>query len=202
MRVGPPADPVAQPTLVTERLELVPLADEHLGLEVELDSDPEILRYLYPVAQTRSETERAHRRRMAAAEEVPGLGFWVGSGDGRLVGWWILQPPHGPHQPRVPGEAELGYRLLRAWWRRGLASEGSRELLRYGFDEVGLKRIFAQTLTVNEGSRAVMASVGMSYVRAFPADPEDAEVPGSEPGEVEYAVTREEWGGFTKITSA
>jgi hypothetical protein len=44
-----------------------------------------------------------------------GLGFWVGCADGAFVGWWILQPPPGPDQPKVEGEveADLGYRLLR-----------------------------------------------------------------------------------------
>jgi hypothetical protein len=43
------------------RLTLVPLADEHL--ELELDSDPEVMRYLTSWAATRDEVERAHRRR-------------------------------------------------------------------------------------------------------------------------------------------
>jgi RimJ/RimL family protein N-acetyltransferase len=34
--------------------------------------------------------------------------------------------------PQVPGEADLGYRLLRRHWRRGYATEGARELIRYG----------------------------------------------------------------------
>jgi RimJ/RimL family protein N-acetyltransferase len=184
--------PVAQPTLLTGRLELVPLADDHLELEVELDSDAEVLRYLYGRARTRAEVEQSHRRRMAAAEEIPGLGFWVGFVDGGFVGWWILQPPNGPDQPKVAGEADLGYRLLRRWWRQGLASQGARELLRYGFEDMGLSRIFAQTMTVNEGSRAVMASIGMSYVRTFASD-FDEPLPGSEQGEVEYAISPDQW---------
>jgi hypothetical protein len=67
-----------RPVLTTRRLELVPLAEEHLELEIELDSDPEVLRYLSPRAQTSFEVERAHRRRLAAADEVPGLGFRKG----------------------------------------------------------------------------------------------------------------------------
>ena len=105
---------------------LVPLSDDHLELEVELDSDPVVLRHLYSRARTRTEVEASHRRRMAASEEVAGLGFWVGIVDGAFVGWWILQPPNGPDQPKVQGEADLGYRLLRRWWRQGLASEGAR----------------------------------------------------------------------------
>jgi len=185
-------DDVAQPTLSTERLELVPLSDDHLELEVELDSDPEVLRYLFGRARTRSEVELSHRRRLASSGEVSGLGFWVGFVDGEFVGWWILQPPNGPDQPKVPGEADLGYRLLRRYWRKGLASEGARELLRYGFEDLGLSRIFAQTMAVNEGSRAVMTSIGMTFVRGFTGD-FDEPLPGSAEGEVEYAISRRQW---------
>lgn len=183
---------MTQPTLRTSRLELVPLADEHLDLEVELDSDPEVLRYIVGRARTRAEVEHAHVGRMARADDGAGLGFWVGFLDRQFVGWWILQPPYGPDQPKIPGEAELGYRLLRRCWRQGLASEGARELLRYGFDDVGLRRIFAQTMAVNAGSRAVMTSVGMSYVRAFDGGYDDP-IPGHEHGEVEYAITQDRW---------
>jgi hypothetical protein len=33
---------------------------------------------------------------------VDGLGFWVGLVDDEFVGWWILQPAHGPDQPDDP----------------------------------------------------------------------------------------------------
>ena len=116
---------MAQPTLHTERLRLVPLAEEHLQFEIELDSDPEVMRYITGRALSPEEVEQAHRRRLAATDDVPGLGFWAGFADDEFVGWWILQPPHGADQPRVAGEADLGYRVLRRHWRRGYASEGA-----------------------------------------------------------------------------
>jgi RimJ/RimL family protein N-acetyltransferase len=183
---------VTQPTLRTDHIGLVPLADEHLEFEVELDSDPEVLRYLNPGARSPAEVKQAHGRRMAVAGTVPGLGCWVGFVDRAFVGWWILQPPEGPGQPYGTDQADLGYRIQRGHWRRGLASEGSRELMRYGFMDIGLRRIFAQTLAVNTPSRAVMTSLGMHYVRSFPADYPDG-IPGVEHGEVEYAITRDEW---------
>jgi FMN phosphatase YigB (HAD superfamily)/RimJ/RimL family protein N-acetyltransferase len=190
-----------QPGLRAGRLELVPLGDEHLEYEVLLDSDPEVMRFLGGRARPRAEVEAAHQRRVEDARRNPGLGFWVGFDDEGFVGWWILRPPYGPDQPKVEGEAELGYRLLRDRWGRGYASEGSRELLRYGFDEVGLKRIFAQTLTVNVGSRATMVSLGMSFARAFASSHDE---PGGEYGEVEYEMSRAMWAeqrAFVQSTS-
>jgi RimJ/RimL family protein N-acetyltransferase len=181
-----------QQTLQTERITLVPLADEHLEWEVELDSDPEVVRYLSGRTSTREEVEAGHARRMAAAQKVDGLGFWVGLVDDEFVGWWNLQPAHGPDQPDDPDVADLGYRLLERHWHKGLACEGARELVRYGFDDVGLDRIIAQTMAVNAGSRAVMERIGLTYVRTFPTSM-TAPLEGIEEGEVEYEMTREQW---------
>jgi RimJ/RimL family protein N-acetyltransferase len=190
---------MSQPTLHTRRIRLVPLADEHFEYEVELDSDPEVMRYLgNGKPRTRAEVEIAHRWRLAVADRVPGLGYWVGfldtvdEHDGGFVGWWILEPPRRPDQGPAPGQAELGYRVLRRHWRQGLASEGARELIRYGFEDLGLSRIFAETMAVNTASRATMAAVGMEYVRTFHQD-WDEPIPGAEFGEVEYEITREQW---------
>ena len=184
---------MTQSTLYTERLQLVPLSGAHLELEIALDADPEVMRYLTGRALSRTEVERAHQLRIAAAREVPGLGFWAGFAAGEFVGWWILQPPHGPDQPKVAGEADLGYRLMRRHWRRGYASEGARELIRYGFDDLGLNRIFAQTMAANTAARATMSAAGLSHVRAFISGPYDDLVPGAEQGEVEYEITRGTW---------
>jgi RimJ/RimL family protein N-acetyltransferase len=188
-----------QAILQTSRIRLVPLADEHLEHEVELDADAEVMRFLNHGPRTRAEVEDLHKRRLAAAEQVPGLGFWAGvvtdgdgPGVGTFVGWWILEPPQRHDQGAVEGQAELGYRLLRRFWRQGLASEGARELIRHGFVDLGRRRIFAETMAVNVASRATMASIGMRYVRTFHLD-WDIPLPGSEQGEVEYEITREQW---------
>lgn len=183
--------PVTQTILPTDRLTLVPLHDEHLDLEFELDSDPEVMRYLTGRARTRDEVVTAHGLRMAAADPVPGLGFWIGFAGELFVGWWLLKPPGRIEGEPVDGQAELGYRLLRRHWRQGFASEGSRELLRHAFEDLGLQRVFARTMTVNAASRATMASVGMQYVGAFAVDDDGPE--GAELGGVEYAITHDEW---------
>jgi RimJ/RimL family protein N-acetyltransferase len=183
---------VTQATLQTDRIMLVPLSGEHLELEVELDSDPEVMRYLTGQGRTRAQVMAAHQLRLATAEPVPGLGFWVGFVDGQFVGWWLLEPPGWADQRPVEGQAELGYRLLRRYWRQGFASEGSRELVRHAFEDLGLHEVSAQTMTVNTGSRATMAAVGLKYVRTF-HDEVDEGLAGSELGGVEYAITRDEW---------
>ncbi|MEU8233140.1 GNAT family N-acetyltransferase [Actinoplanes sp. NPDC048967] len=185
-----------QPILWTERLVLVPLADRHLDQEVELDSDPEVLRYIFGRTRPREEVVAAHAERMALGRKVDGLGYWMAyrspGDEDEFVGLMMLPPAHGPDQPDDPAVAELGYRLLRRWWRQGLASEASRALLAHAFGTVGQTRVIAQTMAVNAGSRGVMAAVGMRYVRTyFPVW--DDPLPGADRGEVEYEMTREMW---------
>ena len=106
----------------------------------------------------------------------------------------MWQRTKGADQTRMAGEADLGYRLLRRHWRRGYASEGARELIRYGFDEVGLNRIFAQAMADNAASRATMHAVGLTFARAFTSgEPYADAIPGAEHGEVEYELTRARW---------
>jgi RimJ/RimL family protein N-acetyltransferase len=198
---------VPQPVLRTDRLLLVPLADRHLDLEVGLDSDPEVLRFLYGRARSRAEVVESHAQRMALGRKVDGLGYWIAFGtdggrrgstapdretDGEFVGLMMLPPAHGPDQPDDPAVCDLGYRLVRRFWRQGLAGEASRRLLEHAFDTIGVRRVIAQTMAVNEGSRAVMQAVGMRYVRTYFQQWEDP-LPGTEQGEVEYELTRAMW---------
>jgi RimJ/RimL family protein N-acetyltransferase len=173
---------VPQPILRTARLLLVPLAGRHLDLEVQLDSDPEVLRYLDRRPRSPDEVAESHARRMALTGQVEGLGFWMAfgsdggnrgsvppatEGEGEFMGLMMLPPAHGPDQPDDPAVSDLGYRLLRRYWRQGLASEASRALLRYAFEDAGQDRVIAQTMAVNAASRGVMQAIGMRYVRTY-----------------------------------
>ncbi|XRQ10088.1 GNAT family N-acetyltransferase [Actinomadura welshii] len=186
-----------QPVLRTERLLLVPLADRHLDLEIHLDSDLEVLRYLDARTPTRDEVVATHQRRIAMAGKVDGLGFWMahlsdGGEEGEFVGLMMLPPAHGPDQPDDPTVCDLGYRLVRRYWRQGLASEASRALLRHAFDTVGQSRVIAQTMAANAGSRGVMRAIGMRYVRTYYPQFDDP-LPDAHLGEVEYEMTRTMW---------
>jgi RimJ/RimL family protein N-acetyltransferase len=177
--------------LETERLAMRQFTREDSELLVELDSDPEVMRYL-----TGGRITPRIRVETAVAPAIirdytrhPGFGaFAAHTRDaGEFVGWFMLLP----RLDSTADEAELGYRLRRAAWGRGLGTEGSRELLRYGFEELGLRRIFAETMAVNSPSRRVMEKLGMRFELTY--FPPFAPIPGSEHGEVRYAIDREEW---------
>ncbi|MCE0536315.1 GNAT family N-acetyltransferase [Kineosporia rhizophila] len=181
-----------QAPLSTARLLLTPLAPEHLDHEIELDTDPQVMRYLFNGRpRPRADIVEAHHRRLVVAQDHPGLGYWTGFLDGAFVGWWVLLPVLDDGVAR-PDEAEVGYRLLPRFWRQGLASEGSIALLHQAFTGLGLQRVIAQTMAVNEASRATMSKIGLRYLRTF-HETWDEPIAGYEHGEVEYAVSRDEW---------
>ena len=56
---------------------------------------------------------------------------------------------------------EVGWRLARAAWGHGYATEAARASVAYGFDQAGLDEIVSVTAVVNAPSRAVMERLGM-----------------------------------------
>jgi RimJ/RimL family protein N-acetyltransferase len=167
---------------------------QHLPLLHELDSDPEVMRHLLGRARTPDEIDAFWAPRCAdtAADEVA-LGWWVGFEDDTFVGWWDLgRSDSEPASVPSVQEAEIGWRVVRRCWRRGLATEGARALLDHGFGAVGLHRIWAETMAVNAGSRGVMEKLGMRHVRTDVRAWSDP-LPGSELGEVVYEITAADW---------
>ena len=178
--------------LETERLKLRRFTADDVDDLVELDSDPDVMRFINGGRPTpREEIEKdVLPAFLAYYERDEGYGFWaaVEKSAGRFVGWFHLRP--GEDSP--PGEVELGYRLRTPAWGRGYATEGSRALIDKGFAELGVERVFATTMTVNVASRRVMEKAGLKLVRTF-HQPWSDYIEGQEQGDVEYALLRSEW---------
>lgn len=70
----------------------------------------------------------------------------------------------GQHRPELPGpDEELGYALSSQFWGRGLMTEAARELLRFGFEELGLRTIWCNHYDGNGRSRRVIEKCGFQY---------------------------------------
>lgn len=120
--------------------------------------------------------------------------------DVEFVGWFSLYPvtpsegamnswPDTGHDVAV---LALGYRLRRSAWGQGLATEGSRLLLENAFADPRVSQVVATTMAVNTGSMRVMEKLGMRHRRTLHLD-WAVPLPGNDLGDVEYAVTREDW---------
>jgi len=88
---------------------LIPLAEEHLRFEVELDVDPEVMRYLTMGPSTREMVEwpTATGSRLHTAHR----GWACGLASPKASSWAGGYLDTSAHRPE--GQAELGYRLMR-----------------------------------------------------------------------------------------
>jgi RimJ/RimL family protein N-acetyltransferase len=178
--------------LETERLVLRQFTEDDVDSLVELDGDPDVMRFINGGRPTpRQEIENdVLPTFLDYYERFPGYGFWaaVEKSTGRFVGWFHFRPAERAH----PDEIELGYRLRKSAWGKGYATEGSRALIQKGFAELGVQRVVASTMVVNVASRRVMEKAGLKFVRTF-HQPWPDKIEGDEEGDVEYALLRWEW---------
>jgi RimJ/RimL family protein N-acetyltransferase len=178
--------------LQTERLILRRFTLDDVDLATELDSDPEVMRYITGGRPTpRDEIRDDYLPSwLAYYERGDRYGFWAAmeKGTDTFIGWFHLRP-----QPEDPDdEPELGYRLNAAACGQGYATEGSRALIRKAFEELGARRVYATTMVVNVGSWRVMEKAGLRRIREFRQE-WPYRIEGEEHGDVEYALTRDEW---------
>ena len=174
----------------TPRLWLREFTVDDVDALYELDNDPAVMRYVgRPSSREEilTETLPAFLRYYAT---YPGYGFWaaIDKATGDFLGWFHFRP-----RPGDPvDEPELGYRLVQRAWGRGYATEGSRCLIDLGFRQFGARRVVAETMVVNTASRRVMEKAGLRQIRTFHQQWPD-KLEGDEHGDVQYAITREEW---------
>jgi len=189
----------------TEHLILRRLTPGDLDNLCELDSDPEVMRFLSGGTPTPREVieSRILPAFLSSYQPFEGFGVWAADerASGAFVGWFSLRPPKGGGPPNV----SLGYRLRRAVWSRGYATEGARALVRKGFSELGVKRVYATTYEYNLASRRVMEKAGLSLVRRFRFTRDDllaeqtfdstsqSEDEPWDGDDVEYALSKDDW---------
>ena len=165
----------SHPTLLTERLILRHWRESDREAFARINADPQVMEFLSHPLQ-RAESDSLVDRIEAHFQEH---GFGVCATelrqDGSFVGFIGLNVPsfEAPFTPCV----EIGWRLAQKSWGQGLATEGAREIARYGFATLGLKEIVSFTVPANIRSRRVMEKIGMIH---NPAD--DFDHPQLPPG--------------------
>ena len=161
----------------TARVSLRPIATDDVDLLFELHADREVMRFI-------NGGEPESRGDVEAAVQASIDSRWVAfdRGNREFIGWFGLRPSDDEGLER-----ELGYRLRRAAWGRGYATEVAKELINVAFDDLGARRLWAQTMAANTRSRRVLARVGLRYVRTFYAFWPPS-IAGAEFGDVEYEL--------------
>ncbi|MEX0677794.1 MAG: GNAT family N-acetyltransferase [Pirellulales bacterium] len=162
--------------LSTERLRLFPCTLDDVDALHALWREPLVRRYLWDDRQvSRREAEELVRDFVATAGER-GYYLWMleTRAHAELAGFAALR--------EIPqtSEVELFYGLAPEFWGKGLATEAARAVLEYGFDALGLPRIWARTDRPNAASMRVAERLGMK--------------PADDPGEtslVSFVMERE-----------
>ena len=181
------------PELATARLVLRGWRESDLAPLAEINADPEVMRHLGgPVGRTAS--DMLVGRFLQKWEEEPRFGWWAAEAvpERRLIGFVGLARPDFEDWPGPC--VEIGWRLGRAWWGRGLATEAARACLDHAFRAVRLEEVLSFTTPANAPSQRVMARLGMARVEGG-----DFDHPLLRPGDPNrrhllYRMRRDDWG--------
>ena len=126
-----------------------------------LNADPQVVEFL-PRELSREESD-ALARRCQQGLDARGYGLWaVGvPGVADFIGYTGLSVPafEASFTPCV----EIDWRIARAHWGRGYATEAARVALAVGFGPAALEEIVSFTVPTNRRSRAVMERLGMVH---------------------------------------
>lgn len=140
-----------------------PVSPGDVDLLEALDSDPEVMRHINGGTPTpRAVIAETLLPRMLAQATRPGLGFFVVLEDGAPLGWVHLR-----NDTFESVWAEVGYRLFRHTWGRGVATRATLALIDRAFGDLGFDVVSARTMPQNLASRRVMEKAGLGYVGDF-----------------------------------
>jgi RimJ/RimL family protein N-acetyltransferase len=130
----------------------------------QMNADRQVMEF-YP-ARIGAAQSAAHVERIEAGFVDRGFGLWAAElpGEAGFIGFIGLQPVDAqlPFAPAI----EVGWRLARPFWGRGLASEGAAASIRFAFEELELDSLLAYTAAVNKRSRRVMERLHMRHEAA------------------------------------
>ena len=163
----------------TQRLIFRSWRDDDLPLFAAMNADPDVRRY-FPSVQSREESD-ASVGRFVDQQKKHGHTFWATElrNTGEFIGFVGLVVPD--QEIGMPADClEAGWRLGKAHWGQGLATEAARACVDYAFSTLGAPAVGAITTVANQASIKVMKKVGMRFVRAFAhpkIEPEDPIAP-------------------------
>jgi len=152
----------------TERLILRTLLETDVNGIFELDSDPEVHRYLGNNPITTIEQARDVISFIRKQYMENGIGRWaiIEKETNAFVGWggfkFVTEVTNG-HQNYY----DLGYRLVKRFWGKGYATEAALASIDYAFNELKLSTIYAIADVENLPSRKVLEKCNFQYVETF-----------------------------------
>ena len=158
--------------LLTDRLILRDIVEDDAELLHELDSDPEVMRYIgsHPIQDISAYRERT-RNVYIPFQLHPwhGVRMVFERSTGEFLGWAFIRPAPAARNAKEfgwadPTEVEVGYRYRRAAWGRGIATEAALALLQFALHDASVTAIVACASASNRGSLRVLEKLGLVKV--------------------------------------
>lgn len=146
--------------LRTTRLILREWREDDFDFSLALATDPAVMRYASRELMNAEAVRRNLGRRIASAKMQPRTYFGLAvtlAESGEAIGRCGL---YLTDDPRI---AWISYELRRDLWGHGYMPEAITALLRFGFEELKLHRIYAECHPDNRASYRLMEKVGMRY---------------------------------------
>lgn len=130
------------------------------GLVLQLNSDPEVLKYLHePILQDINQA-REILQNIILPQYEKNMGRWAThiKQEKKFIGWCGLK-----YRPER-NEIDLGYRFMQTAWGKGYATEAAAATLEYGFEVLKIKSIIGRAAIQNMASLSILQKIGMKYI--------------------------------------
>jgi RimJ/RimL family protein N-acetyltransferase len=152
-------------TLTTSRLSLRRWREDDVPAMAAINADPEVMRWIGAGTPIEENATAAGTARSEQHWKTHGFGLFAVEirATGQLAGFTGLNTPY--LLPEVLPAVEIGWRLGRQFWGRGIATEAARAALDFGFTDRGLDRIVSIHKVGNDTSGRIMQKLGMQLDR-------------------------------------
>lgn len=169
-----PGAAVATPTLCGPRVVLRPWVDADRAPFAALNADAEVMRHMSRTLD--ADESAAMAERIRSHFQAHGYGLWAldvpafgvhGLGFAGFVGLSATLPFALDLPGIVMAPREIGWRLARAAWGHGFATEAAQVVLQHAFEVLRLPQVVSYTAVDNSRSRAVMERLGLTWRHDF-----------------------------------
>ena len=154
--------------LETDRLylrEILPSDDEKM---FEMDSDPEVYKFLGRKPIRDIDQSRKMIKNIIHQYEENGIGRWaiIEKGSNDFMGWTGFKL----EKEELNGNSnyyDLRFRLLRKYWGKGYITEATKAAIEYAFEKLDINELCSMTLVSNEKSQRVLDKLGFNLIEKF-----------------------------------
>lgn len=155
------------PILNTDRLQLVRHSLDHANDMYELRTDKDVMKFLdTSPPKSISDIENKIKENISNFDDKVGINWIIKLKESKeaigYLGIWRIDKQNN--------RGELGYALKKKFWQKGIATEAAKTVINYGFDQMELNTIMANTNPQNKPSQSLLSKLGFIQEAHFRQD--------------------------------